>query len=287
MISLRSLHTSRLVFFLESYVITNDQVEIRELRGIAELAAAEALQVAVWGEDEVYEGKDLLLAVQSEGGLVAGAFATDASLVGFIFGFPTRQPQVQHSHRLAVLEGWRRLGLGARLKWFQRAWCLEHGIELVRWTFDPLRAVNADLNIRRLGATSHTYWENYYGEMAGINAGTPSDRLLVEWRLDDPRVVRNSQRIPADSGFPEAIPANASRGGRPADETLGLEARQVRVSLPEDFSDLLAHDLPLALEWRLHVRRLLEGYFQRGYAITQFTRVGGPAYALERIKEKG
>ena len=263
-------------------MITDNQVEIRELRGIAELTAAEALQVAVWGEDEVYEGKDLLLAVQFEGGLVAGAFAPDAGLVGFIFAFPTHDPRIQHSHRLAVLDGWRRHGMGARLKWFQRAWGLERGIELVRWTFDPLRAVNADLNIRRLGAISRTYWKNYYGEMAGINAGTPSDRLLVEWRLDDPRVEQNSQGIPADSGFPQAAAANCRAGDRPAGETLDLQAFQVRVDLPENFGSLLERDLALALEWRLHVRRLLEGYFQRGYAITQFTRVGGPAYILEQ-----
>ena len=79
-----------------------------------------------------------------------------------------------------------------------------------------------------------------------------------------------------------AAAANRRAGDRPAGETLDLQASQVRVDLPEDFGSLLEHDLALALDWRLHVRRLLKGYFQRGYAITQFTRAGGPAYILER-----
>jgi chorismate synthase len=258
------------------------QVEIRELQGIAELEAAEKLQEKVWGSDDIYESKSLLLAVQHEGGLVAGAFVPGSGMVGFVFGFPTRDPHVQHSHRLAVLEEIRGLGLGARLKWFQRAWCLERGIELVRWTFDPLRVVNADLNIRRLCATSATYYENYYGDMQGINAGTPSDRILVEWRLNDPRVIKASQRSPIDQGFPDAAPANSRIEGKPGVETLDLEEPQLSVFLPDDFPGLLASNLSLALDWRLHQRRLLTHYFKRGYCITGFTRAGAPAYILEK-----
>jgi len=256
--------------------------EIRELQSIAELEEAERLQLQVWGRDTTYDSKDLMRAIRHEGGLVAGAFVPGAGLVGYVFGFPTRDPRVQHSHRLGVLEEWRRHGLGARLKWYQRAWCLERGIEVVRWTYDPLRVANADLNVRRLGVTATAYLEDYYGPMPGINAGTPSDRVLVEWMLTAPRVIERLASPPQDRGFPDAPPANQVIGGKPGAETLGLEATQVSLSLPDNFANVLAHDLPLAIAWRLHVRRLLSHYFGRSYRITEFTVVGGPAYILEK-----
>ncbi len=257
-------------------------VEIRQLSGMAEFEQAETLQARVWGAADIVESKSLLRPIQDEGGLVGGAFAAGAGLVGFIFGFPTRDPKVQHSHRLGVLPAWRSFGLGERLKWFQRAWCLERGIERVHWTVDPLRAVNAGLNIRRLGATAAVYLANYYGEMAGINAGTPSDRILIDWRLSDPRVMARLDGPPSDLGFPHARPANHPDGPGSSPEPGSLSAGPALVHLPEDFPALLDRDLPLALAWRLHLRRLLLHYFGLGYRITNFTRLPFPAYLLEK-----
>jgi predicted GNAT superfamily acetyltransferase len=71
---------------------------------MAEFRLAEDLQRAVWGEGDLPDPADLMMVIQAEGGLVGGAFV-DGRLLGYIFGFPTRDPQVQHSHRLAVLAG--------------------------------------------------------------------------------------------------------------------------------------------------------------------------------------
>jgi predicted GNAT superfamily acetyltransferase len=160
---------------------------IRELSGMAEFRQAERLQKEVWGDGDTPDPADLMMVIQAEGGLIAGAFH-DGRLVGYVFGFPTRDPGIQHSHRLAVVPQMRGLGLGADLKWYQRNWCMARGIMHVRWTFDPLRLTNARLNLNRLGGRSSTYLIDYYGEMGGINTGLPSDRLLVDWRLDDPLV---------------------------------------------------------------------------------------------------
>lgn len=131
---------------------------------MGELREAEALQRAVWGEGDLPDPADLMMVIQSEGGLVGGAFV-GGRLTGYVFGFPSRNPTVQYSHRLAVLAEARGLGLGRRLKLYQRDWCMARGIGRVRWTFDPLQALNATLNIHRLGATSNVYLEDYYGEM--------------------------------------------------------------------------------------------------------------------------
>jgi predicted GNAT superfamily acetyltransferase len=152
------------------------------------MIAAEQIQKTVWGWEAIPHPKEILIPIQHEGGLLAGAFDPAGKMVGMVFGFPTRQVDVQHSQLLATLPEWRGQGIGARLKWFQRSWCLERGINHVRWTVDPLRAANAALNIRHLGGTASTYYTDYYGVMQGIDAGAPTDRLLVEWDLNHPRV---------------------------------------------------------------------------------------------------
>lgn len=266
---------------MSQHAATPSGIVIRELRGTRELKEAEWIQRMVWGQETVPESCELLQAMQDFGGLVAGAFDSFDHLVGFIWGFPTRDPGVQHSHRLAVLAEWRGQGIGARLKWFQREWCLERGIHLVQWTVDPLRAANAELNIRHLGATCGTYLVDYYGEMNGIDAGAPSDRLLMDWHLDAPGLDERRLHHPEDRGFPNAAEANRVLAGRPHDARTDLNDNQVLVRIPCDFIRLSSKDRALAILWRLHTREILQVYFQRGYRITGFTRAGGPAYLLE------
>ena len=255
---------------------------IRELSGLNELAAAEQLQLDVWGQDTIPEGRELLLAIQHSGGLVAGAFDRDSRLVGFLFAFPTRDPAVQHSHRLAVLPECRGRGLGVALKWFQRDWCLARGISLVQWTVDPLRMPNAEINARLLGATTACYLPDYYGAMQGIDAGLPSDRFLMDWRLDSPRVASLAKGVLPDRGFPSAPYANPSLDGLPAELRLDLRADCLQVRIPADFITLATAGREIAVVWRDQTRRIFMHYFAQGYTVSGFTRVGGPAYLLER-----
>jgi len=220
-------------------------ITFRDLSGMDEFFAAEALQRAVWGEGDKEDPADLMMVVQHEGGLAAGAFQGDR-LMGYLFGFPTREPDVQHSHRLAVHPDARGLGLGLRLKWYQRDWCLAHGIARVRWTYDPLRHANASLNIARLGARASVYYPDYYGVMQGINAGVPSDRLLADWRLNDPAVAARA------AGQPPALP------DAPA---------MTRIAIPADFGAMIASDLDGATGERLRLRAAMTAAFADGYEV--------------------
>ncbi|NBZ88178.1 GNAT family N-acetyltransferase [Stagnihabitans tardus] len=223
-------------------------VTFRDLHGMAELQEAEALQRAVWGEGDQPDPADLMLAIQAAGGLVGGAFV-QGRLMGYVFGFPTREATVQYSHRLAVLPQARGLGLGVRLKLYQRGWCLARGIARVRWTFDPLRVVNATLNIDRLGAEAGVYLRDYYGEMAGINRGLGSDRLLADWELASPGVsARLGGQAPAVASEPLALP------------------------LPEDIAALAAQDPDQAAALRQALRAALEAAFASGRRIVGFDR---------------
>ena len=223
-------------------------VVIRELDGVGELTRSEQFQIDVWGEGERPDNADIMLSLQHEGALVAGAFAGD-EMLGFLFGFPTATPGLQHSHRLAVSPRARGLGLGARMKWFQRDWCLARGITRVRWTYDPLRAINAGLNIGVLGATAREYLVDYYGPMPGINAGLPSDRVMALWHLDAPSVAARA----------------AGQGGAAPEGT-------ERVEIPADFDALLASDPQAALAARLGLRERLQAAFAEGQAIIGFDR---------------
>lgn len=230
-------------------------IEIRDLDGVDELRAAEVLQTEVWGEGDKPDNSDIMLAIQHEGGLVAGAFR-DGRLLAFLFGFPSATPGVQHSHRLAVHPDARGLGLGAKLKWYQRDWCLARDITLVRWTYDPMRSINAGLNIGRLGATAGTYLIDYYGKMEGINAGLPSDRLLAEWHLESPGVVLRAKGV-RDKPAPAAL----------------------RIAIPADYDALVAADINAALKARLQLRAQMTEAFAKGLRVTGFDSAE-PAYLL-------
>lgn len=224
-------------------------IEYRPLKGIAEFKAAEALQRAVWGEGDKEDPFDLLMVVQSEGGLVGGAFA-DGRLLGFVFGFPTRSADTQYSHRLAVLSDARGLGLGLGLKRFQRQWCLENGIRRISWTYDPLRVTNASLNIRVLGAEASTYYCDFYGEMEGINKGAPSDRLRVDWLIDTPHVARR---------------AGGDRSPLP------YESGKARIiAIPDAYESIMASDPDRATALRLENRAIFEEALQEGFVVRDF-----------------
>jgi predicted GNAT superfamily acetyltransferase len=223
-------------------------IQLRDLKGMDEFLAAEQLQRVVWGAGDVPDPADLMMVLQHEGGLVAGAFAGDV-LLGYVFGFPTREPTVQHSHRLAVHPDARGKGLALTLKHYQRDWCLARGIDLVRWTFDPQRHTNAHLNVGRLGVVVRTILTDYYGAMQGINAGVPSDRLLAEWHLRKPHPL-----------------------GR-------VEAR---VHIGKTFEALMSEDVAAATAERLRVREELQAAFAAGLVIGGYDAVAAD-YLLGRV----
>lgn len=212
---------------------------LRDLVGMDEFLKAEELQRVVWGKDDTADPADLMMVIQHEGGLVAGAFE-DGELIGYVFGFPTRTPSIQHSHRLAVSPKARGRGLAIALKHYQRQWCLERGITLIRWTFDPLRHLNASLNVGRLGVTVSSYLPDYYGAMKGINSGLASDRILAEWAISSPEMAK------------------------------GTGDTALKVRIPDNIDRLLVTDKKTAEAERLRVRHELTQHFKNGYTITGY-----------------
>jgi predicted GNAT superfamily acetyltransferase len=89
-----------------------------------------------------------------------------------------------------VRDSFRNHGLGRRLKLAQRDDAIQHGFDLLEWTFDPLEIKNAHLNLARLGAIARRYSVNHYGHSSSpLQGGLPTDRLVAEWWLKSKRVV--------------------------------------------------------------------------------------------------
>ncbi len=258
------------------------------------LPAVEALQRAVWpGSDaEIVPGHVLLTAAHN-GGLVAGAWAGE-TLVGFVFGFLGFHEHngvraLKHcSHMLGVHPDWRSAGIGFALKRFQRGYVLRQGINHITWTFDPLLARNAHLNIAKLGAVCNTYRVNLYGDLAdGLNRGLPTDRLQVDWWIATPWVDEHLSGDPAPRPSVAAHLAAGALALNPpgassppilpaAPAALAPLPAVLLLDLLVDFQALKTADRDLALRWRLGVRDTLSALFARRYVICDFLYEPGP-----------
>lgn len=159
-------------------------MEIREIKGIAELRAVEDMQIEVWGISERELVSALtLIPVVAVGGILLGAF-DGTTLVGFVYGFPGFEgdERIIHSDMLAVRETYRDRGTGRALKLAQRDRALQMGIEKITWTFDPMRAKNAKLNFG-LGVTADRYLRDFYFDTTSPLHAGGTDRLWVTWHL--------------------------------------------------------------------------------------------------------
>jgi len=253
------------------------QVEVRLARSHAEFAACEALSRDIWGAAERnVVPRELLLTMQLNGGLVHGAFLPDGRLVGFCFGFAGRRDGQLRlcSHQLGVVPELRGAGIGIELKQAQRKDALRLGYPLVSWTFDPLEARNAYINLHRLGCIARLYDRNHYGEMEDeLNRGLPSDRFEAEWWLDRPKPA-------APVGQP-AVMLRMSGDGAPIRERVDLAmAPAVLIAVPEDFQTVKKQNLALAQRWRLESRAALEAALNAGMIAVDFLRDG--AYVMAR-----
>ena len=85
----------------------------------------------------------------------------------------------------------------------------EPGVGLITWTYDPLQARNANLNLHRLGATAMEFLDDFYGvTTSSLHHDMPTDRLLVHWELRSPRVEDPSRRASHRAGAGPRLPAH-------------------------------------------------------------------------------
>jgi chorismate synthase len=245
--------------------------EIREFNSIEDHDQCTTVQRQVWaGDDPVIT--NMTVTVGRHGGMLLGAFETDGPtpgrMIGFVMGMlsPAHVPGAnlhlsQHSHIAAVLPEFQGQRVGEQLKRRQAEWCRTHGFNLVTWTFDPMRAVNAHLNIHKLGAVCRTYIPNCYGYMRDVlNEGLPSDRFEVEWWLDRETLPDGTLRMA--SGHLRIDP------GR----------EDLRIYIPRDFQAEKRDNLDRAHDILLQVRAQFTEAYAAGYVVVDFSLQPDTAY---------
>lgn len=282
----------------------HDTIVVRPICQPGEFRACHDVQREAWAfPDLLIIPYTQLLTIQHNGGVVLGAF-DGPQLVGFVFGFLGRDQAgtlYLFSQRMGVLPSFQGKGIGERLKWAQRAWALEHALDRILWTFDPLETPNAYLNIAKLGGIVRRYQRDIYGEHdTPLHSGLPTDRFLLEWELNSPRVLaRQASPAPSPSagtwlaelGRPLNAPTRDEQGCAVCGTPDLRQDAALLVGVPSQWQALRRANGALAAEWRQRTRELFEHYLRLGYAVTGYAR-GDPSdvynlYLLERSESSG
>jgi predicted GNAT superfamily acetyltransferase len=206
-------------------------VELRPLTTVEDADRIDDVIQVTWGGQRI--DREVVRALAASGNVPWGAFEGDRS-VGFVLGWAGVDDEGLHihSHMLAAIPDRRHRGVGYALKLAQRAQALDQGVRVIRWTFDPLVARNAWLNIGKLGAIVDRFERDYYGAMTDdLNAGERSDRFMVRWELErapGPRTVRppvTEIAVPPD--LYELRRRDPARAGRWRDEVAEAAERAI------------------------------------------------------------
>ncbi len=252
-------------------------LDIRPLASLEEFRAAVALQFAVWGAGLSDPTSATILKIgQKIGGVSAGAFAGDGTLIGFVFGLTgVRDGQVVHwSHMLAVRSDAQNLGIGRRLKEFQHAAVARLGARVIYWTYDPLVARNAHLNFNVFGVRVSEYVRDMYGDMGSdLNRGIGTDRFVVAWPVDASELRERRAEIAAaraDAAFRTAPVVNPDPAGALQHAPAAAGAPRLRVRVPADIGALQRDDVDTAARWRSSTRAAFEHLLGAGYRAVGF-----------------
>jgi len=267
-------------------------LSIRQLRTHAEYRACVALQKETWGTvfTEMVP-PSLLLVSQKIGGVAAGAFDDNDRLVGFVFGLTgVKDGRLVHwSDMLAVRPELRDRGIGRRLKLFQREWVLPLGVRTIYWTFDPLVARNAHLNLNGLGVTVEEYVPDMYDSdsPSDLHRGLALDRLVVAWHISpeapaEPQTDLSEATRTRFAHAPIINPQASQAAAGDAEAVLPLH-ECIRLEIPADIQALKEHSLEAAVRWQAAVRAAFRFYLQQNYRVAGFYREAGTGrcfYAL-------
>ncbi|HUQ87112.1 MAG TPA: hypothetical protein VM096_06105 [Vicinamibacterales bacterium] len=273
-------------------------LQIRDLTAIGEFRQVVALEKAIWGytDDGDLVTVPVFIFTTHRGASLIGAFAPDGRMVGFAYavvGMKSGKPMLW-SHMTGVLPDFRG-GLGLRLKMAQRDRALAQGYDLIEWTFDPMQAMNAHFNFAKLGGIVEEYAPNFYGQStSALHRGTPTDRVVLSWKIAEPHVVRRLEQKPAmlrakSHEVAEAPIVNTTtmdgewRKTRKIDLT--IKERRLWIEIPTGFTEMQQRAPDRALAWRMDVRQMFDEYLAKGYRAVDFVlqrEAGFGRYLLAR-----
>ena len=224
------------------------QIQVRRLETLTDQTLGRQIFDKTWAMDSGTEiTPNLLQAMVHSGAYLSGAFIGD-KCVGAAFAFPaTTEGLHLHSHMTAVLDDYRDQGIGYALKIDQWQWAKNNSYKEITWTFDPLVARNAKLNLIKLGIDILAYYPNFYGDMPdALNAGDESDRVMASWK------------VISDQPVAKSVITNPEKS-----DTL--------IKIPEDIVAIRSEDISESLKWRRKVRDEFMWAFEKGGKVVGFS----------------
>jgi predicted GNAT superfamily acetyltransferase len=226
----------------------SSNISIRPLTSLPDQDLGRMIFDKTWAMDAGTEiTPNLLQAMIHSGAYLSGAFV-DGVCVGAAFAFPATTGGLHlHSHMTAVLDSFRDKGIGHALKVDQYKWAKQNNYKEITWTFDPLVARNAKLNVLKLGVDISAYYPNFYGDMPDeLNAGDESDRVMASLKLvGDAPTPRTAISAPEKSA--------------------------VLIAIPDDIVAIRGKDLAENLRWRRSVRDEFVSALARGGKVIGFS----------------
>jgi predicted GNAT superfamily acetyltransferase len=255
---------------LSTFAGTPTDIRIRPAQSLADFHACVELQEEVWGPEWTDTvPSSLLQAATYVGGIVLGAFMANGELAGFLFGLTgVENGEITHwSHMLGVRATARDMGVGRMLKEAQRAELARRNIRKMSWSFDPLVAKNAHLNVNRLGARVVQYVPDMYGTTSSpLHYGIATDRLVVTLETMAPKAV----------AAPSPQLANAPVLALDAEARAALERsslpRALRIEVPSDIRVVLQEAPERAAAWRTAVRDNFQWALAKSYEVAGLYR---------------
>ena len=226
----------------------SSNISIRPLTSLPDQDLGRMIFDHTWAMDAGTEiTPNLLQAMIHSGAYLSGAFI-DGNCVGAAFAFPATTGGLHlHSHMTAVIDKFRDKGIGHALKIDQYKWAKQNNYKEITWTFDPLVARNAKLNILKLGVDISAYYPNFYGDMPDeLNAGDESDRVMA------------SLKVVGDAPTPRTVISTPDKSA-------------VLIVIPEDIVAIRGKDLAENLRWRRSVRDEFVSVLARGGKVVGFS----------------
>lgn len=222
------------------------------------------LQRQVWGmrPEDLVPANLMGLLIETGGSVLiaydrAKGFNADGWL-GFMIGCGSRTGPLV-SHMLGVREDVRGTkDIGWSLKILQGYLALRTGHTEMVWTFDPMRGMNAYLNLEKLAATAPEFTVDKYGILrTGLYGDVPSDRLTAHWDLLSPAVADRIGGIATRSYHPPTLADVADVPEATPDNAIALREERparIRYRIPGDIDRLAKDDPAAAIRWRQEVR---------------------------------
>ena len=265
--------------------IDSAEIEIRPAQTRADLEACVELQRDTWGQgfSEVVP-VSMMQVTGKMGGICLGAFGPGGTMLGVVYGVTgIRGGRRAHwSHMLAVRQRARNLGIGRRLKIAQKEALVEQGVTTMYWTFDPLVARNAHLNINLLGASVDEFVPDMYGVSDSDLHRLGTDRFIVKWDLGGGRGAEEAARREEEAGGGPGRPVVGMPGGGPDQVPLDLDA--VEVVIPSDIEAVEARSFDEALGWRHASRRVFQRLLVGSHEVSGFIKGQQHArYVVSRV----